>query len=292
MTNATNYPSVVYINGEIFESAKANVSVFDRGFLFGDGIYEVMVQINGRFFYESAHLRRLQNCLDQINIPLKTDSLCLEINKLLLAADLVSKDCLLYIQVTRGVAPRQHAFPQAAIPTVMMYAIPKILPAINNVHAKVVTAQDFRWSRCDIKSISLLGNVLLNETAMRQQCYETLLLRDGVVTEASHCNVFFVKNGVVYTHPANEMILDGITRQITLQICDELNIKVRQAGIPKAAISSMHEAFLTGTSTQIASIKQIDSHCFYHGEALGEVTQRIQEAFLSKKLQGTTELDQ
>ena len=277
------YPKKVYLNGEIVEASSAKISVFDRRFLFGDGIYEVMVQINGRFLYREAHLKRLDDGLHKINIVFDTAIIAPEITKLLRASELQNEDCLLYIQITRGVAPRKHAFPDSIKPTFMMYATPYILPDINTVQATTVTSDDFRWSRCDIKAISLLGNVMVNEYAAQQGCYETVLLRNGVVTEASHSNVFFVRDRVVYTHPANKYILNGITRQIVLELCVKLGLEVREEGIEKEAVFKMDEAFLTGTTTQIASIMQLDDHVFYEGGQVGEITKKLQEAFIAFK---------
>lgn len=277
------YPEKVYINGEIVDHKDAKISVFDRGFIFGDGIYEVMVQIGGTFFYEKEHLNRLKEGLLKINIDFNVDTLPSEINRLLKEVNLNGKDCLLYIQITRGVAPRQHAFPKSIEPTVFFYAVPKVLPDINPIHAKVITCKDFRWSRCDIKMTSLLGNVMLNETAMENDCFETILIRDGFITEASHCNVFFAKDDVVYTHPANHLILDGITRMVILELCEQLNIGLVENAIPLEEITLMDEAFLTGTSTQIASIQQIDNHLYYEGDNCGKVTKRLQNAFLELK---------
>ncbi|WP_339627278.1 aminotransferase class IV [uncultured Maribacter sp.] len=277
------YPEKVYLNGNIVPHEDAKISVFDRGFIFGDGIYEVMVQIDGKFFYEQAHLNRLQEGLNKINIAFESSSLPIEIEKLLNVTELVGKDCLLYIQITRGVAPRQHSYPIDIVPTVMMYAVPKVLPQINTVNAKVITREDFRWSRCDIKMTSLLGNVMLNEEAMQHQCLETILHRDGFFTEASHCNVFFVKDRVVLTHPANELILNGITRQVVFELCKSLDIEIRETPVSINDISEIDEAFLTGTSTQIASIQQIDNHILYKENKIGPVTQKLQEAFLKIK---------
>lgn len=278
-----NYPEKIYLNGEIVAQEDAKISVFDRGFIFGDGIYEAMVQLGGRFFYEEAHLSRLQNGLQKINIDYNVGEIRPAIDQLLGTVELIGKDCLLYIQITRGVAPRQHSFPKDIKPTVMMYAVPKILPDINTIHANVISREDFRWSRCDIKMTSLLGNVMLNEEAMQNNCFETILFRNGMVTEASHCNVFFVKNGVVFTHPANEFILDGITRQVVLELCKTLNISIEENPVPASHVTKMDEAFLTGTSTQIASVQKIDNHEFYTGEQVGPVTRKLQEAFLNLK---------
>ena len=278
------YPEKVYLNGEIIKVEEAKISVFDRGFIFGDGIYEVMVQINGRFFYGEAHLKRLEECLKKIDIEYDVSQLNVEIPKLLEASKLTSQDCMLYIQITRGVAPRQHSFPKGIQPTVFMYVIPKVLPEINECNIEVVTQQDYRWTKCDIKMTSLLGNILANEHAINNNCYETLFIRDGKITEASHCNVFFIKNNKIYTHPANQFILNGITRQIVLELCEKLNIEVIEEGISISDIKSYDEAFLTGTSTQIASIKKIDDYYLYRDDEIGPITRKLQEAYKELKL--------
>ena len=277
------YPDKVYLNGNIVPSAEAKISVFDRGFIFGDGIYEVMVQINGSFFYGEAHLNRLQEGLQKINIDFDVSELPRAISKLLKVTDLTDKDCMLYIQITRGVAPRQHSFPSDVKPTVMMYAVPKVLPAINQVNAGVLSRKDFRWSRCDIKMTSLLGNVMLNDEAIEHDCYETILHRNGVFTEASHSNVFFVMKGIVYTHPADEYILNGITRSVVIDLCKLHGIEVRETPVSIDEIATIDEAFLTGTSTQIASIQKIEEHHNLTDNKKGPITQQLQEAFLKLK---------
>ena len=276
------YPPKVYLNGDILAPDKAKISVFDRGFLFGDGIYEVMAQIGGDFLYREAHIDRLQEGLQKINIEFDVKRLETEIPRLLQAAELQGRDCLLYIQITRGVAPRKHAYPKQITPSIMMYATAQTLPDINEVRAKVVSMNDFRWSRCDIKMTSLLGNVMANEYGAQKGCFETVLIRQGKVTEASHSNVFFVKDKVVYTHPENEYILSGITRKIVLELCAKLGIGVVEEAIAIEEVVNMDEAFLTGTNTQVASIKQWDDHFFYQGDAIGCITKELQLAF--KKL--------
>ena len=164
----------------------------------------------------------------------------------------------------------------------MMYAWEKRLPDINDDHASIITMPDFRWSRCDIKMTSLLGNVMSNEKAMRSDCYETVFERHGLITEASHCNVFFVKDGAVFTHPTGPYLLDGITRQVVLEICQKLSIEVRLEGIPASEVTNMDEAFLTGTSTQVMAIQNLDDHTYFENEP-GSYTQRIQQAFLKLK---------
>ncbi|TMM53753.1 aminotransferase IV [Maribacter algarum] len=278
-----HYPKKVYLNGEILDAENAKISVFDRGFLFGDGIYEVMLQINSNFFYGAEHLKRLAECLEKINIKFDVSSLPDTIEQLLQTCELEDKDCLLYIQVTRGIAPRKHSFPTNIEPTLLMYAIPFILPDINEKPISVVIAKDFRWHRCDIKMTSLLGNVMANDVAIKGGHYETVFYRDGKVTEASHSNIFFVKDGIVYTHPADENILNGITREIVIQLCRESNIPIQEKGILEQDINEMDEAFLTGTSTQIASIQKIDEHAYYEGNEPGVITKKLQLLFLELK---------
>ncbi|MCL4126726.1 UNVERIFIED_CONTAM: hypothetical protein GTU68_040801 [Idotea baltica] len=278
-----NYPENVYLNGEIIPAIKAKISVFDRGFLFGDGIYEVMLQIDGSFFFGQEHLDRLAACLRKINIEFDVTTLSVTLEKLLKASNLVEKDCLVYIQITRGVAPRKHAFPKDIEPTIMAYALPFILPEINKKTISVVTQKDFRWHRCDIKMTSLLGNVMSNDMAIKNGHFETVFYRDGKITEASHSNIFFVKNDIVYTHPANENILNGITREIIIQLCKENNIAILEEAISQEDIYQMDEAFLTGTSTQIASIKKMDDHLYYHKNKIRYVTKKLQQLFLNLK---------
>ena len=280
--NKPGYPTKVFLNGEIVDAENAKISVFDRGFIFGDGIYEVIARINGNFFFKEAHFRRLQWCLDEIRIPFDANSLESIIPKLLEVSGLEDEDCMLYIQLSRGAAPRQHSFPEDIQPTVMMYAWPKTLPDINTAHASVTTREDYRWSRCDIKSTSLLGNIMANEYAMENNCYETLFIRDGRFTEASHCNVFFVKDGIIYTHPKGPYILGGITRQVVLQLCEELQLELREEAIRFDELTQIDEAFLTGTSTQVLAIKHIDDHQLFEDRP-GEITRQLQEAFLALK---------
>jgi len=278
-----SYPDKVYLNGNIVNQQDAKISVFDRGFIFGDGVYEVIAQMNGQLFYHEAHLNRLKDGLRKINIDFDISMLSKAIDELIKASDLTCQDYILYIQITRGIAPRKHAYPEKAIPTILMFATPKVLPNINEVDAKVISRDDFRWSRCDIKMTSLLGNVMLNEEAKQHDCYETILHRNGVFTEGSHCNLFFVKNGVVYTHPADQFILKGVTRMAVLDVCSSLDIEVREIPVKTTDLLNIDEAFLTGTSVQIASIQQIDDHILYAKNEKGSITKKLQEAFLKLK---------
>ncbi|WP_318308064.1 aminotransferase class IV [Flagellimonas crocea] len=273
-----NFPQKVYLNGEIVSAENAKISVFDRGFLFGDGIYEVMMQLEQGIFYKKAHLDRLQDNLNKIGIAYNVQEIDDHLGTLLDASDLTNESCLIYMQATRGTAPRKHSYPKEIPATVMMYALPYNLPRINPKQMTAILEPDFRWHRCDIKSISLLGNVMTNEAAMEADTDEAALVRDGMITEGSHTNIFFVKNGELITHPANEHILNGISRQIVLDLCEKLKIPVLEKAVAEDEIKNMDEAFFTGTTTQIASIKQLGDHIFYH-DNVGKITETLQEAF-------------
>jgi len=283
-----NFPEKVYLNGKIVSAEDAQISVFDRGFLFGDGIYEVMVQLENGIFYKKAHLDRLQENLDKIGIQYNVKEIDDQLETLLESSNLSNDSCLIYMQVTRGVAPRKHSYPGVSA-TVMMYALPYTLPPVNPKQMKAILEPDFRWHRCDIKSISLLGNIMTNESAMEAHTDEAALVRNGVITEGSHTNIFFVKNGTVITHPANEHILNGISRQIVLQLCKNLDIPIIEIPVVENQVMDMDEAFFTGTTTQVASIAQLGEHTFYTNNDIGKVTRKLQEAFAELRTMDSTQ---
>src|SRR5690606_15811014 len=255
-----NFPSHVHLNGEILLVEQAKISVFDRGFLFGDGIYEVMVQLENGIFYKKAHIDRLRSNLEAIGISYDLGGIDTTLESLLEASALRGKDALIYIQFSRGTAPRSHAFPEGVAPTAMMYALPLPLPYINSQSIRGMTLPDQRWELCHIKSTSLLANTMSNTMATGAGSVEAVLIRDGLITEGSHTNIFFVKNSKLFTHPANHNILNGITRRIVLELCLELDIEVVEQAVPHKKMTQMDEAFLTGTTTQIASLAQLDGH--------------------------------
>ena len=285
-----NFPKNVYLNGKIVSTEDAKISVFDRGFLFGDGIYEVMVQLENGLFYKKAHLDRLQDNLNKIGIQYNVKEIDDNLEVLLKASYLTDQSCLIYMQVTRGVAPRKHSYPKGVPATVMMYALPYSLPDINTKNMQAILEPDFRWHRCDIKSISLLGNIMANEDAMNANTNEAALVRDGVISEGSHTNIFFVKDGTVVTHPANEHILNGITRKIVIKLCNDLDIPVNEKTIAENEIEYMDEAFFTGTTTQVASIAQLGSHTFYNNNEIGKVTLKLQKAFAKLREKNTANI--
>ncbi|MCV6630694.1 MAG: aminotransferase class IV [Flavobacteriaceae bacterium] len=268
------YPQWVYINGEILPAKDAKISVFDRGFLFGDGIYEVMVRMHGKWLFEEAHLERLFAGTAEIDIHFDRDWFRQEVKRYLQFGQLDDANCLLYMQITRGIAPRMHHYPNSN-PSFMCYAIEKELPYINELPYSVTLLPDMRWHNCHLKTTAILGNVMAKDHAVKNKHQESILYREEAITEGSHTNVFFVRKGVVYTHPADKHILGGITRKEVIALCKNLDIPCKEVAVRLKDLPKMEEAFLTGTSTQIAAIKQLDRHTFGNNP----ITQKLQQAF-------------
>ncbi|HTF13519.1 MAG TPA: aminotransferase class IV, partial [Burkholderiales bacterium] len=204
---------MIHLNGEFMPIEKATISVLDRGFIFGDGVYEVIPVYSRRPFRLGEHLARLQGSLDAIRLanPHPTSKWIELIGKII--AGNPWEDQNVYLQVTRGAAKRDHAFPKGIKPTVFLMASELVTPSAELVEkgAKAIVLPDFRWLRCDIKSTSLLGNCMLRTLAADQGCVEAILVRDGELTEASASNVFIVRNGTVLAPPKSHLILPGIT---------------------------------------------------------------------------------
>jgi D-alanine transaminase len=257
----------VYLNGEFLPPDQARVSVFDRGFIFGDGVYEVIPVFGGRLFRLPHHLSRLDASLGAIR--LRNPHTQQEWNSIftrLLAEG--SGDQSIYLQITRGVAPRDHAFPPNITPTVFAYAQPlKYSPPEQLAQGvAAVTAADIRWQRCDIKAIALLANALLRQEAIDQGAVEAILVRDGLVTEGAASNIFVVKNGRLVTPPKGPFILPGITRDLVVEIarakgipCDELPVKIE-------TLTSADEVWLTSSTKEILPITRIDGRPVGNGK--------------------------
>ncbi len=276
------FPKEVFLNGEWINPENALVSVFDRGFLLGDGIYEVTPFYNGKPFKLKEHLDRLQYCLNEIQIEFNAVSLQEIMLEAVSRSGFLQSDCAVYIQITRGVAPRTHFFPEQIQPTVLLYAFPVVLNGFENKQASLLVSEDLRWHRCDIKSISLLANIKANNQAHSLGLDENLLIRDGFFTEGSHSSVFFLKNHKIFTHPEGPHILSGITRKVILDLCREMEIQVIEKALHIDEVTKVEEVFLTGTTTQILSVKSLllnDKEIFKRPET-GEITRQLQEAFL------------
>ena len=271
---------IVFYNGKFLEKEDVNISPDDRGFTFGDGTYEVIRVYRGKPFRLSQHLTRLTTSLDKIGIrgvdvePLDSAS-----EELIIRNGAETLDASLYIQITRGAAPRHHRFPQNIEATVYMNLHP--LPRAEDTFSqgvKIILIKDERWGRCDIKSIALLANVLAAEEAAGQDAYEAVFTRDGNITEGTHTNIAAVFHGAVHTHPLNHHILGGITRDFVLELCSGLGIRVYEAPIQSWELMQAEEVFLMGTSTEIMPVIQVNDLTIGMGEP-GPVTRKLQSAF-------------
>ncbi|MFC3197520.1 aminotransferase class IV [Parapedobacter deserti] len=276
------YPKEVFFNGEWLPSQAAAVSVFDRGFMLGDGIYEVIPVYGRQPFTMEAHLGRLREGLHAVGIHYTANGLLDRVKEAVERAECA--DGLVYIQVTRGVAPRTHYFPEGVEPTVLLYAYPFNFEGFEKKLVDVVLSPDLRWHRCDIKSISLMANVLANNAARQAGVVENVFEREGWITEGSHTSVFLVHNGTIYTHPKGQHILPGITRDIVISIARETGIPVREEAFAVADLPRVEEAFLTGTTMQVTAIGGIwiNGRKSVVSTDRGPVTRRIQEAFIKQ----------
>ena len=275
----------VYFNGDYVAKESVSISPDDRGFLFGDGVYEVVRSYGGRIFGLDAHLQRLHNGLHELQIRGIDAAAFGEICEQLLARnDLSQEDALVYMQVTRGVAPppRRHAFPN--VPTrPTSYAVPFPFQSKGDVTkgVKVITAPDIRWARCDIKSVNLLANCLANQRAQEAGATEAILVRDGVALEATASSFFGVFDGEVRTAPKSNYILPSITRQVTLDLCREAGITAVEAPIFLDEVASADELFLAGTTLEIMPIVEVDGRMVGDGRP-GPVQQRLYDLFVQR----------
>jgi D-alanine transaminase len=273
----------VYLNGSFVDHANAVVSVDDRGFLFADGVYEVIRLYGGQPFLAEPHLTRMRNGLAALRIDTSAVDEVARVLPEIIGMNDVSDDGIVYIQVTRGAAPRKHAFPKDAKPTVYMFAKPFAqYPAeffARGVGA--ITVPETRWSRCDIKSIALLPNVLANQQAHENGAFEALFVKDGVVIEGSHSNLFAVLDDTLITYPFCNYILPGITRALVLDIARELDMPVSEAPLYVERLGDVQEMFVSGTTTEIMPIATLDGKPVGAG-GRGPVTERIQQAYAAR----------
>ncbi|HEX2396495.1 MAG TPA: D-amino-acid transaminase, partial [Bacteroidales bacterium] len=277
-------PATVYLNGQFMSKDKASISPDDRGFYFADGVYEVIKFYKGKPFCFDDHIDRLRNSLKQIKISFNDlDGLLSVCNALIEANNFKNKYAGIYLQITRGVANRTHRFPENDVkPTVYGRAF-FMQNCMTEMTDGVValTRDDIRWHLCNIKSISLLPNTLLFEEVADMGAFECILVRNGDITEATHSNVFAVRNGVVQTHPDSNLILPGITKKTVLKICKELDLDISEEPIKYSEISKYDEWFLTGTGSEVVPVVQINNSSFGNGKP-GKITRKIQNEFLRK----------
>ena len=249
-----------YLNGEFLPLEKAQVSVLDRGFIFGDGVYEVIPVYSRRPFRLPEHLRRLQRSLDAIRLanPV-TDAEWARLVQEIVARH-AGEDQSVYLQVTRGAAKRDHAFPKNVAPTVFMMSNPLVTPSREQVEsgATAVTATDFRWLRCDVKVTSLLANCLLRQRAVDAGADEVVMFRDGYLTEGSSSNVFAVKNGTLLAPPKNHLVLPGITYDVVLELAAMKKVPAETREIAEDEVRGADELWLTSSSKEVLAITRLD----------------------------------
>jgi D-alanine transaminase len=254
------YPPLVYLNGDFLPPDQAKVSVFDRGFVFADGVYEVIPAYGGRPFRLPQHLARLDNSLAGIRLsnPLAARDWQAVFTRLVEAGG--GGDQSVYLQVTRGPAERDHAFPKQVTPTVFAYSQPLKYPEPAQLAAGVaaITVPDIRWQRCDIKAIALLPNVLMRQQAIEQGAAEAILIRDGLMTEGSASNIFLVLKGILVTPPKGPFILPGVTRDLTLELARAHGLACEERAVTEAELRGAEELMLSSSTKELLPITRLD----------------------------------
>ena len=273
----------VYLNGEFLPKENAKISPDDRGFIFADGVYEVVKYYNGKSFRYEDHMERLKHSLAEIGIDYPDlDSLKVIFAELLSKNTLNDKHAGVYLQITRGENKRVHHFPIEVVPTVYAFAF-ELSSFSEKLESgiKVITHEDIRWLRCDIKSVSLLPNTMLYNKAVEAGAGECVLIRNEVVTEATHSSILCVKNGIVITHPLTNLVLPGISRKVVLEICLENNIPFEERPILESEFFEMDEIILAGTGSEITPIVQVNDKIIGNNKP-GKITRFIQQKFFEK----------
>jgi D-alanine transaminase len=279
----TDADRVVYLNGEFLPLGNAKISVLDRGFIYGDGVYEVVPVYGRKPFRMPQHLARLAHSLEGIRLADPHAD-----RWTTLIGDLIARqpfdDQAVYLQITRGVAKRDHAFPQGVTPTVFMMSNPLAVPTREQVErgVAVITAEDNRWLRCDLKTTSLVGNVLMRQLAADHDAIETVMFRDGYLTEASASNVLVVRQGRIIAPPKDNLILPGITYDATLEIANAIGVPLEVRAVTHAEAMGADEMWLSSSSKEVLAITRVDGQAFAGG-APGPVFRRVWEAFQARK---------
>jgi len=274
----------IYFNNKFKLLSDANLSPFDRGFLFADGVYESIRTYNKKLFRYEDHLERLKRSLKETRINF-TELASIEniIYKLMIKNE-IDDEALVYIQITRGSAfPRTHSFPKEKISPTIFISVQELKESKEEQTdgVKVILQEDVRWLRCDIKSTSLLPVVLASQKATEANAAEAILVRDGLITEGTHTNFFAVKDETLYTAPQSKLILEGITRKVVLELCDKFKIDYCEEFINKDDLKNFDEFFITSTTKEITPVTSIDYWTINEGEP-GKITKSLQSVF--KKL--------
>ncbi|WP_436373288.1 D-amino-acid transaminase [Cytobacillus sp. BC1816] len=270
----------VILNGDLIERSEAKVDFEDRGYQFGDGVYEVIRVYNGKMFTADEHLERLLESGRKIelDIPYSIGQL-----KQMLA-EMIERNNLelgiVYMQVSRGTSPRNHAYPGADVAPVLTAYTRETSRPVESMRngVKAILIEDIRWLRCDIKSLNLLGNIMAKQKAAQSGCFEAIQHRRDTVTEGSSSNIAIVKDGTLYTHPATNLILNGITRRKINEICMENGVSLEESAFTKDDLLDADEVFMSSTSAEITPITEIEGKPVGNGSP-GPITNKLQNLF-------------
>lgn len=277
---------MIYLNGEFMPIEDAMIPVLDRGFIFGDGVYEVIPVYSRLPFRLDEHLRRLQASLDSIRLvnPYEVNKWREVIGRLVELND--PEDQSLYLQVTRGVAKRDHAFPKQSKPTIFIMSNPLATPPAEQIEngVAVITAADNRWLRCDVKSTALLPNVLLRQLSVDAGCAETILLRDGMLTEGSATNAFVVIGGILLAPPKSNLMLPGITYDVVLELAEANGVALEVRSISEAELRSADEVWISSSSREVLPVTGLDGKAVGNGRP-GPVFERMYQLYQDYKAQ-------
>lgn len=272
-------PNIAYLNGQFLPLDEAKISIEDRGFQFGDGVYEVIRAYGGTLFRLDDHLSRLERSAQAISIPVPLSNTAWES----LIREGVKRsgygECKVYIQLTRGVAPREHRFPGSASPTVVMTfrEIHELDGSVHQHGVPVVTLPDLRWARCSIKSVNLLANILAKQEANEAGAFEAVLVKNGFVTEGASSNVCLVREGTIVTPALSDSLLAGVTRAVVLELARKNGLTVDERDVREEELSQADELFLIGTTIEVVPVSRVNGSRVGDGTP-GNVTQTIRDA--------------
>lgn len=270
----------ILINKEIIDREDTSIDIEDRGYQFGDGVYEVVRVYEGEVYELDSHVKRLFRSAKEIDLTLDytVEELKSAIEKVIAENDV--EDGGVYFQVTRGVAPRKHNYDRTVKSHLVAYPLYFTRPKDKQeTGVTAITVEDLRWLRCDIKSLNLLYNVMMKQKANDNEAFEGIFIRDGIVTEGTSTNVFIVKDGVYKTHPVNNMILNGITRQRILKLFKENDLDVEEVEFTKNELFEADEVFITSTTSEVMPICEIDGKKISNGQ-VGEKTKEIYDLLI------------
>jgi D-alanine transaminase len=283
--------TTVYLNGEYLPIEQATLPVLDRGFIFGDGVYEVWRVVEGKLFEHKRHDARLRRGVKALELDVAVkdiDALAGVGERLLRDNEMTRGEGTFYVEITRGAAPRAHAYPAAGTkPTIFgMVSRFEVPHALRETGAKAITQPDVRWLRCDLKTVQLLPNIMAKQKAQLAGALEAIFVRDGVVTEGTHTSVLGVKHGALLTHPLSPLILPSVTRELVLEIAREQRIPVREEPFSEKDLFQLDELFVSGTTTDVTAIVEVDGRRIGAGKP-GPVSRALYSGLQSRLYTGS-----